>query len=134
SKVMSATVIYLSCEQNQVGVTIKDLANLLNLSQKKIIHNYRLVTRELDFSTPTLRVEDRLNEISKRIQLSNLTKENALKIVNAIEPMNSLTGKDPSAIACGAIYLGAFLSKERVKQRTLSEVSRSNESTIRKRI
>jgi len=134
SKVMIATVIYLSCEQNHIGVTIKDLANLLRLSPKKIIRNCRLVTRELDFSTPILSVEDRLNEISKRIKLSNLTKENALKIVNVVEPIKSLIGKDPSAIACGALYLGAFLSKERVKQRTLSEVSRSNESTIRKRI
>jgi transcription initiation factor TFIIB len=132
-RAISATAVYIGCEQCRTAITIKDIAHASRMSPGKISHSYRSIAKHLGISTRPAGPRNHAAELSARLQLSTRTREILEKITEAINCSKGFVGKAPTGIACAAIYISSLLTGEKRTQREIAEAARITEATIRAR-
>ena len=102
----------------------KEISNLLN--------TFRKVCSETEQFPPVQEPEVFIDRIHDRLQMDDQTASRAKKIINK-QPAETLSGKQPNALAAGSYYLAMKQSKYKITQATISEVVNVSSATIRKR-
>ena len=108
--------LYAACRETATPKTISDVAAVCNLSSKDVMSHYKLILRELSLQMPVLHGPDYVTLIANRLNLSEKTKREALKIYSQVQQNRISIGKNPRALAGAVIYLASQNCSEFLRQ------------------
>ena len=95
--------------------------------------HYKLILRELALQMPVLHGPDYVTLIANRLNLSEKTKREALKIYLQVQQSRISIGKNPRALAGAVIYLASQNSNEFLRQVEICQVADISTVSLRKR-
>ena len=125
--------LYAACRESETPKTIMDVATVCNLPNKDIMTYYKLLVRELPLNVLTSKGTDYVTLIANRLNLSEKTKREALRINSIVEQKNLSIGKNPRAVAGAVIYLSSQICNEFVRQVEICQVADISTVSLRKR-
>ncbi|HKR57571.1 MAG TPA: transcription initiation factor IIB [Candidatus Nitrosopolaris sp.] len=125
--------LYAACRETATPKTISDVAAVCNLSSKDVMSHYKLILRELSMQMPVLHGPDYVTLIANRLDLSEKTKREALKIFSGVQQNRISIGKNPRALAGAVIYLASQSCNEFLRQVEICQVADISTVSLRKR-
>src|ERR671912_1143763 len=125
--------LYAACRETATPKTIADIAGVCNLSSKDIMSHYKLILRELSLQMPVLHGPDYVTLISNRLNLSEKTKREGLRIYSQVQQHRISIGKNPRALAGAVIYLASQACNEFLRQVEICQVADISTVSLRKR-
>ncbi len=125
--------LYAACRETATPKTISDVASVCNLSSKDVMSHYKLILRELSLQMPVLHGPDYVTLIANRLDLSEKTKREALKIFTEVQQNRISIGKNPRALAGAVIYLASQTCNEFLRQVEICQVADISTVSLRKR-
>src|SRR5918997_1361621 len=125
--------LYAACRETATPKTIADIAGVCNLSSKDIMSHYKLILRELSLQMPVLNDPDYVTLISNRLNLSEKTKREGLRIYSQVQQHRISIGKNPRALAGAVIYLASQACNEFLRQVEICQVADISTVSLRKR-
>ena len=125
--------LYAACRETATPKTISDVATVCNLSSKDVMAHYKLILRELSLQMPVLHGPDYVTLIANRLDLSEKTKREALKIFSEVQQNRISIGKNPRALAGAVIYLASQTCNEFLRQVEICQVADISTVSLRKR-
>ena len=125
--------LYAACRETATPKTITDIAIVCNLTSKDIMAHYKLILRELSLKLPISNGPDYVTLISNRLNLSERTKREALRIYSEVQKERISIGKNPRAIAGAVIYLSSQRCNEFIRQVEICQVADISTVSLRKR-
>ena len=125
--------LYAACRETATPKTIADIASVCNLSSKDIMSHYKLILRELSLQMPVLHGPDYVTLISNRLNLSEKTKREGLRILSEVQQSRISIGKNPRALAGAVIYLASQSCNEFLRQVEICQVADISTVSLRKR-
>jgi transcription initiation factor TFIIB len=95
--------------------------------------HYKLILREISLQMPVLHGPDYVTLISNRLNLSEKTKREALKVYGDVQQNRISIGKNPRALAGAVIYLASQNCNEFLRQVEICQVADISTVSLRKR-
>lgn len=132
-KALAATAVYIGCKQCGVAVTTKRVANVSKISLGKFTRSYRLVAKQINITLQPSGIGVYANDLSSKLQVSQRTTALMEKLVEVLQHLRFLAGKDPTGIACAVLYISSVLNGERKTQREIAAIGGVTEQTLRAR-
>jgi transcription initiation factor TFIIB len=125
--------LYAACRETATPKTITDIATACNITTKDIMSHYKLILKELSLQMPVLHGPDYVTLICNRLQLSEKTKREALRIFSMVQQNRISIGKNPRALAGSIIYLASQNCNEFLRQVEICQVAEISTVSLRKR-
>lgn len=125
--------LYAACRETATPKTITDISTACNISTKDIMSHYKLILKELSLQMPVLHGPDYVTLICNRLQLSERTKREALRIFSMVQQSRISIGKNPRALAGSIIYLASQNCNEFLRQVEICQVAEISTVSLRKR-
>ncbi|HEX2014780.1 MAG TPA: transcription initiation factor IIB [Nitrososphaera sp.] len=125
--------LYAACRETSTPKTIADVANVCNLSSKDVMAHYKIILRELALQMPVLHGPDYVTLIANRLDLSEKTKREALRIYSLVQQERISLGKNPRALAGAVIYLASQNCNEFLRQVEICQIADISTVSLRKR-
>lgn len=125
--------LYAACRETATPKTITDIATACNITTKDIMSHYKLILKELSLQMPVLHGPDYVTLICNRLQLSEKTKREALRIYAMVQQNRISIGKNPRALAGSIIYLASQNCNEFLRQVEICQVAEISTVSLRKR-
>jgi transcription initiation factor TFIIB len=125
--------LYAACRETATPKTITDIAAACNITTKDIMSHYKLILKELSLQMPVLHGPDYVTLICNRLQLSEKTKREALRIFSLVQQNRISIGKNPRALAGSIIYLASQNCNEFLRQVEICQVAEISTVSLRKR-
>ena len=125
--------LYAACRETATPKTISDVVAVCNLSSKDVMSHYKLILKELSLQMPVLHGPDYVTLISNRLNLSERTKREALKVYSEVQLNRISIGKNPRALAGAVIYLASQNCNEFLRQVEICQVADISTVSLRKR-
>jgi transcription initiation factor TFIIB len=125
--------LYAACRETETPKTITDIANACNITTKDIMSHYKLILKELSLQMPVLNGPDYVTLICNRLQMSEKTKREALRIFSMAQKCRISIGKNPRALAGSIIYLASQNCNEFLRQVEICQVAEISTVSLRKR-
>jgi len=125
--------LYAACRETATPKTISDIAVVCNLSSKDVMSHYKLILRELSLQMPVLHGPDYVTLIANRLNMSEKTKREALKVYSKVQQNRISIGKNPRALAGAVIYLASQNCNEFLRQVEICQVADISTVSLRKR-
>jgi len=130
---MMAAALYAACRNSEIPRTLKDVANVANISRKDLARSYRLLLKEMDIKMPVPDPAKSVAKIASRVNAGERTRRRALEILAEARSLGVAAGKDPVGLAASALYVASTLSGEGKTQRDIAQAAGVTEVTIRNR-
>src|SRR5215211_3524713 len=125
--------LYAACRETATPKTVADVAAVCNISSKDVMAHYKLILRELSLQMPVLHGPDYVTLIANRLDLSEKTKREALRIYTKVQQNRISLGKNPRALAGAVIYLASQNCNEFLRQVEICQVADISTVSLRKR-
>lgn len=125
--------LYAACRETATPKTITDIATACNITTKDIMSHYKLILKELSLQMPVLQGPDYVTLLCNRLQLSEKTKREALKIFSMVQQNRISIGKNPRALAGSIIYIASQNCNEFLRQVEICQVAEISTVSLRKR-
>lgn len=131
-----AAAIYLACRESNSPRTLKDICTVSNTKRKNVTRSYRLILRELDLKAAPLDIYKCIARIANKLDLSEKTKREAFRIMHSLaeQDSESLTGKNPMALAAAILHVASQVTKEEETKKVLAAAAGITDVTLRTRL
>jgi transcription initiation factor TFIIB len=130
---MTAASLYAACRISETPRTLKDISAASRIRKKDVARCYRLLVRELDLRMPVMDPVKCISKIATGVEISMLTQQRAIRIINEAKKKGVVTGKDPMGLAAASLYVACVLEGEKKTQKEIAEVANVTEVTVRNR-
>ena len=135
-RTISATVgaaLYIACRETGASRTLKDIAEIGNITRKDLARIYRLVVMELDLKIPMIDPMKCIVKVANKANLTERTKRTAMNIMKGVTKSGISAGKDPMGLAASVLYLACINTGENRTQTDIAEAAGVTEVTVRNR-
>jgi len=131
-----AAATFIACRMRGLPRTMEEIAQTANISLKILAKNYRLILRELHLQIRPIGPKYFVERFSTDLGLTPDVKNKALNLLDLVEELPALVGKDPKGLAAAALYVAIHElgRKEHRSQTQISEVAHISEVTLRNRV
>jgi transcription initiation factor TFIIB len=133
-KVVLTVASYIACRELDIPRTLKEIAEISNIDEKRISKFYRDLILELDLKVPQADPIRMIIKIANICKTSEKTKRYALSLMNEIIKKNLFSSKDPMGLAGTIIYLAAKNNGENIIQYKIANASGVTVNTLRKNL
>jgi transcription initiation factor TFIIB len=130
---ITAASLYAACRMSETPRTLKDVSAASRIRKKDVARCYRLLVRELDLRMPVVDPVTCISKIATKVEISMLTQQRAIRIINEAKKKGIVTGKDPMGLAAASLYVACVLEREKKTQKEIAEVANVTEVTVRNR-
>jgi transcription initiation factor TFIIB len=130
---MTAASLYAACRISETPRTLKDISAASRIRKKDVARCYRLLVRELDLRMPVMDPVKCISKIATGVEISMLTQQRAIRIINEAKKKGVVTGKDPMGLAAASLYVACVLEGEKKTQKEIADVANVTEVTVRNR-
>jgi transcription initiation factor TFIIIB Brf1 subunit/transcription initiation factor TFIIB len=129
-------VLYLAAKIQEEPIDPEEIASINSVSTSKDI----ILRRARDFTNllsldlkPFFDANPYINRFCEDLNLGEEIKERSFEIINYCSKKGLTSGKEPSAMAAGAIYLAGIELDENITQEEIGDVANISTVTIRNR-
>ena len=129
--IIITAALYAACRLTNTPRTIQDISNASNLRRASVHRIYRILVQELNLTLDSYNPINFIGRIATRIDVSEKTKRDAIKLLTNAEKQMITSGKNPMAMAATVVYVAAVKNGETVTQTKMAEVSEVSSVTIR---
>jgi transcription initiation factor TFIIB len=130
---VTAASLYAACRISETPRTLKDVSAASRIRKKDVARCYRLLVRELDLRMPVVDPVKCISKIATGVEISMLTQQRAIRIINEAKKKGVVTGKDPMGLAAASLYVACVLEGEKKTQKEIADVANVTEVTVRNR-
>jgi len=130
---VTAASLYAACRISETPRTLKDVSAASRIRKKEVARCYRLLVRELDLRMPVVDPVKCISKIATGVEISMLTQQRAIRIINEAKKKGIVTGKDPMGLAAASLYVACVLEGEKKTQKEIADVANVTEVTVRNR-
>ncbi|MGA2789875.1 MAG: transcription initiation factor IIB [Candidatus Bathyarchaeia archaeon] len=130
---LAAASLYAACRISETPRTLKDVSAASRIRKKDLARCYRLLVRELDLRMPVVDPVKCISKIATRVEISMITQQRAIRMINEAKKKGIVTGKEPMGLAAASLYVACVLEGERKTQKEIAEVANVTEVTVRNR-
>lgn len=130
---VAAASLYAACRISETPRTLKDVSAASRIRKKDVARYYRLLVRELDLHMPVVDPVKCISKIATVVEISMLTQQRAIRIINEAKKKGIVTGKDPMGLAAASLYVACVLEGEKKTQKEIADVANVTEVTVRNR-
>jgi len=130
---VTAASLYAACRISETPRTLKDVSAASRIRKKDVAKCYRLLVRELGLRMPVVDPVKCISKIATGVEISMLTQQRAIRIINEAKKKGIVTGKDPMGLAAASLYVACVLEGEKKTQKEIADVANVTEVTVRNR-
>ena len=131
SEVMAASV-YAACRENAIPWSLDEVADMLNITKKRLSNCYRILIDRLDIKPELANPLDCLPKFCSILGVKERTKRYAFDILKQANSKRILSGSKPAVICAGALYIACIANNENIPQSTIAEKVQVSSPSIRK--
>ena len=129
--IIITAALYAACRLTNTPRTIQDISNAANLRKASVHRIYRILVQDLDLTLDSYQPISFVGRLTTRIDASEKTKRDAIKLLTKAENQMITAGKNPMAVAATVVYLAAIANGEHITQTKMAKVSEISSVTIR---
>lgn len=131
-----AASVFIACRMRALPRTIEEISEAANIPLKVLAKNYRLILRELHLVLKPLKAKYFVERFATDLSLTMEVQKRAQELLELVEKLPTIIGKDPKGLAAAAIYVAIrdLGRKEHRSQSRISEVAHISEVTLRNRV
>jgi len=123
--------VYIACREIGNPRTSKDIARAINVTNKEITRNYRMLVLDLDLRVPLIDPVTCVNRVANLIGITEITRRHAMTLMSIVTKTRISNGKNPMGLAATVLYLSCLARGEYKKQQLFAEAGGVTEVTIR---
>ena len=131
AEIMAASV-YVACRENGIPWSLDEVADMLNITKKRLSSCYRILIDRLDIKPELANPLDCLSKFCSILEVKEKTKRCAFDILKQANSKRILSGSKPAVICAGALYLACIANDENIPQTRIAEKTRVSSPSIRK--
>ena len=128
-----AVSLYISCRRANIPRTLDEIAEVFNITRKRLGKHYRFISRELKIKLKPTSPADYVPRFATLLGVSDKVQAKAIKIIEEAVNKGLINGKEPTGVSATSIYIAAILLNEKRTQKQISEIAGVTEVTIRNR-
>lgn len=130
---VSSAAMYAACRENQIPRTLDELAEVSLVDKEDIAQSYRILTRELNIDLPPIDPSRYVARFGSELGISGEARIKAIELIREAKETGLTMGKSPIGTAAAALYIAAYLNKERITQKRVADVAGTTTVTVRNR-
>ena len=128
-----AATVFLASKMHGMPKTLNEVAEASKLNKFDIARTYKLVVRKLGIKIVQSNPVDFIARFASDLRLDAQTQTKAVKLLETIQKNGYDSGKSPTSLAATTLYIASMMTKTRVTQKSIAEVSGITETTLRQR-
>lgn len=128
-----AAAAYAACRQSGVPLTLDEIATRSTISRKEVGKTFRWLAHELQLKLRPASPLDYLDRFCRKLQTSDCVQSTAHDILQRAEEQELTSGRGPTGMAAGAIYIASMQCGDKITQRDVASVAGVTEVTLRNR-
>lgn len=130
---MISAAIYLACRKKNAAITLKDTAEVANITTKELGRCVRIFLQNINVSSTSPDPVTLVNRLGENLGLTMYTRKVAIDILTEAREKKLTMGKIPMSLAAAAIYIASIQTGERRTQQQIATPARTTPVTIRNR-
>ncbi len=130
---MISAATYLACRKKNAAITLKDTAEIANISTKELGRCIRIFLQNINISNTCPDPVTLINRLGENLGLTMYTRKIAIDILVEAREKRLTMGKIPMSLAAAAIYIASIQTGERRTQQQIATPARTTPVTIRNR-
>lgn len=130
---MMSAAIYLACRKKNSAITLKDTAEVANISTKELGRCIRIFLQNININNTSPDPVSLVNRLGEDLGLTMYTRKAAIDILSEAKERRLTMGKIPMSLAAAAIYIASVQTGERRTQQQIAIPARTTPVTIRNR-
>jgi len=131
---LAAASVYTACRQLNVPRTMTEIANHSRIHKNELMRISRMLNRALRLKIGLASPKEYLPRFCSELGLSIEAERKAREILEDSMRLNIDSGRCPAGITAAAIFLATVLCGERRTKKSVSNVAKVTEVTIRNRL
>lgn len=132
-KEVAAAAVYAAIRLLGIPLPPDNISEASGTEKKGILRVYKEIKRNLHLEIKPADIKDYIIGFSEKLELSEGAKEKALEIYQEAKEKRIISGKSPTGLAAGIIYIASILTNDRRTQKKIGEVAGVTEVTVRNR-
>jgi transcription initiation factor TFIIB len=130
---MMSAATYLACRKKKAVITLKDTAEVANISAKELGRCVRIFLQNINVNNNSPDPVTLVNRLGENLGLTMYTRKIAIDILVEARERSLTMGKIPMSLAAAAIYIASIQTGERRTQQQIAIPARTTPVTIRNR-
>lgn len=130
---VAAACVYAACRQQNVPRTLDEVAACTRIGKKELGRIYRFISRTLRFGLRPTKAQEYVGRFSSELGLNAEAENMAKEMLERSEHLALSSGKIPTGLAAGALFLSAAMCGQHRTKKRISDVTGVTEVTIRHR-
>ena len=129
----ASACLYAACRIDGHPRTFGEIAAVSKVARDRIRNGYTVLNRELELPVPPADPTQYLPQIASAVGAGTTIERKARHILDAADETRVTSGKNPSGVAAGALYLAGQETGALLTQGELAEVADVSAATVRAR-
>ena len=129
---VASAVLYLACKQYDLSRTLDDIVQVSSVDKKEVGRSYRCLIKSLNYSMPSLLLDQYMTDFFSRFTVQEKTEEIAYKILSVAKESNLTVGCDVRGAAVVVCYIALVLMGECKSIKEVADMAQITDMTIRK--
>ena len=131
NEAIAAACLYISCRQEGVPRTFKEIVAVSTVSKKEIGRCFKLILKAHDTNVDIITTGDFMHRFCGTLSLSKQVQKAATHIAKKAVDLDVVPGRSPISVAAAAIYMASQASDDKRMQREIAEIAGVADVTIR---
>ncbi|XP_037078990.1 transcription initiation factor IIB-like [Pollicipes pollicipes] len=129
---IASACLYISCRQEGVPRTFKEICAVSKISKKEIGRCFKLILKALDTNVEMITTGDFMSRFCANLRLPNSVQRAATYIARrAAKELDIVPGRSPISVAAAAIYMASQASEDKKTQKEIGDIAGVADVTIR---
>ena len=127
-----ASSIYISCKNNKVPRSCKEIAKIFNLKPTTMTRGCKKFTEIMKLNMDSTTADDFISRFCSKMGLDNDKKEICKKVILRTDELSIVSENTPPSVAAGTIYLCSMVYGWEISKKDLSESCDISQVTVNK--
>lgn len=120
---IAAACLYISCRQEGVPRTFKEIVAVSTVSKKEIGRCFKLILKAHDTSVELITTDDFMSRFCGTLSLPRTVQRAATTIAKKAVDLDIVPGRSPISVAAAAIYMASQASDDKKTQKDIAEIA-----------
>ncbi|XP_057366869.1 transcription initiation factor IIB-like [Daphnia carinata] len=127
----ASACLYISCRQEGVPRTFKEICAVSKIGKKEIGRCFKLILKALETSVDIITTSDFMPRFCSNLGLPSMVQRAASHIGRKAVELDIVPGRSPISVAAAAIYMASHASDKKLTKKEIGDIAGVADVTIR---
>ncbi|SEP12518.1 Transcription initiation factor IIB (TFIIB) [Halogranum amylolyticum] len=133
TEAIASSCLYIACRQDEIPRSLDEIAEVARVSYERVARGHLHLSKELNLKMTPVDPTRYVPRFVSELNASEEVREQACEIIKIAAKESHQSGKSPTGIAAGALYVAGVLCNEKRTQDDIAQVTQVTKRTIRDR-